>query len=117
MTDDPGIRELLSFLLARDTMHQNQWAAAVKELQEDGLEEMPVPSNFPQKKEATEHSYTHYEFSDGQATAQGSWAAGPPRTARASSPTANLPGPDMTGQPQRRDAGPHPGGPALPHDR
>ena len=101
MTDDPGIRELLSFLLARDTMHQNQWAAAVKELQEDGLEEMPVPSNFPQKKEATEHSYTHYEFSDGQATAQGSWAAGPTPDGKgefsySSEPPAGVPMPPPT---------------------
>ncbi|WP_344124840.1 manganese catalase family protein, partial [Kocuria aegyptia] len=54
MTDDQGVRDMLSFLLARDTMHQNQWMAAVKELQADGLEQMPVPSNFPQAKEATE---------------------------------------------------------------
>lgn len=77
MTDDPGIRDLLSFLLARDTMHQNQWIAAVKELQEDGLEELPVPSNFPQSKEQTEYSYGYYNFSDGQAAAEGSWASGP----------------------------------------
>lgn len=101
MTDDPGIWELLSFLLARDTMHQNQWAAAVKELQEDGLEEMPVPSNFPQKKEATEHSYTHYEFSDGQATAQGSWASGPTPDGKgefsySSEPPAGVPMPPPT---------------------
>ncbi|MCT1872172.1 manganese catalase family protein, partial [Micrococcus luteus] len=87
--------------LARDTMHQNQWAAAVKELQEDGLEEMPVPSNFPQKKEATEHSYTHYEFSDGQATAQGSWAAGPTPDGKgefsySSEPPAGVPMPPPT---------------------
>jgi Mn-containing catalase len=77
MTDDPGIRELLSFLLARDTMHQNQWAAAVRELQEDGLEQMPAPSNFPQSKEAAEHAYTAYNFSDGAAMAEGTWACGP----------------------------------------
>ena len=77
MTDDPGIRELLSFLLARDTMHQNQWLAAVNELQAEGLEELPVPSNFPKSKEAAEHAYTMYNFSDGAAAAEGSWASGP----------------------------------------
>ncbi|MUN62663.1 manganese catalase family protein [Kocuria sediminis] len=77
MTDDKGIRDMLSFLLARDTMHQNQWMAAVKELQADGLEQMPVPSNFPQSKEATEFSYDYYNFSDGATAAQGSWASGP----------------------------------------
>ncbi len=77
MTDDKGIRDMLSFLLARDTMHQNQWMAAVKELQAEGLEQMPVPSNFPQSKEATEFSYDYYNFSDGTTAAEGSWASGP----------------------------------------
>src|SRR3954466_5336475 len=54
MTDDPGIRDLLSFLLARDTMHQNMWLAAAAELMEEGAESMPVPSNFPQGKEHTD---------------------------------------------------------------
>jgi len=49
MTEDAGVRDMLSFLIARDTMHQNQWLAAIKELEEDGLEETPVPSNFPQE--------------------------------------------------------------------
>ncbi|MGK7222054.1 manganese catalase family protein [Kocuria flava] len=77
MTDDKGVRDMLSFLLARDTMHQNQWMAAVRELQADGLEQMPVPSNFPQSKEATDFSYDYYNFSDGPAAAEGSWASGP----------------------------------------
>lgn len=77
MTDDPGIRDLLSFLLARDTMHQNQWIAAVKELQEEGLESLPVPSNFPKNKEATEFSYSLINFSDGETITQGQWADGP----------------------------------------
>ncbi|MDD9206322.1 manganese catalase family protein, partial [Georgenia sp. 10Sc9-8] len=33
MTDDPGVRDMLAFLLARDTMHQNQWLRAIDELQ------------------------------------------------------------------------------------
>src|SRR3712207_8603126 len=47
----------LSFLIARDTMHQNQWLAAIEELEADGLEETPVPSNFPQDLEKREVSY------------------------------------------------------------
>ncbi|WP_299302640.1 manganese catalase family protein [uncultured Brachybacterium sp.] len=77
MTDDSGVRDLLSFLLARDTMHQNQWTAAVRELQEEGRETMPVPSNFPLKKEHREVSYQYQNFSDGPAAAEGSWASGP----------------------------------------
>jgi len=77
MTDDSGVRDLLSFLLARDTMHQNQWLAAIQELKEDGLEDLPVPNNFPQSKEHTEVSYQYLNFSDGAAASEGSWADGP----------------------------------------
>jgi Mn-containing catalase len=31
MTDDPGMKDLLSFLIARDTMHQQQWLAAIED--------------------------------------------------------------------------------------
>jgi len=77
MTDDHGVRDMLSFLLARDTMHQNQWLAAIKELQEEGTENLPVPSNFPLKKEERSVSYQYLNFSDGQTAAEGSWASGP----------------------------------------
>jgi Mn-containing catalase len=77
MTDDHGVRDLLSFLLARDTMHQNQWLAAVRELQEEGSENLPVPSNFPLNKENRDVSYQYLNFSDGPAAAEGSWASGP----------------------------------------
>jgi Mn-containing catalase len=77
MTDDKGVKELLSFLLARDTMHQNQWAAAAAELRAEGYEDLPVPSNFPQSQEQREVSYQYLNFSDGKAAAEGSWASGP----------------------------------------
>lgn len=77
MTDDHGVRDLLSFLLAMDTMHQNQWLAAAEELKAEGAETLPVPSNFPLKKEAREVSYQYLNFSDGAAAAEGSWASGP----------------------------------------
>jgi Mn-containing catalase len=42
MTDDPGMKDFLSFLIARDTMHQQQWLAVIEEL---GLEEsLPIPT-------------------------------------------------------------------------
>jgi Mn-containing catalase len=77
MTDDHGVRELLSFLLARDTMHQNQWLAAAAELRESGMEQLPVPSNFPQSKEYTEVSYQYLNFSNGKHAGDGRWASGP----------------------------------------
>ncbi|MEU4477416.1 manganese catalase family protein [Micromonospora sp. NPDC023966] len=78
MTDDPGVKKMLRFLLARDTMHQNMWMAAIEQLKEDGLEEMPVPDAFPDSKEFTEQfSYTYLDFSPGQDAAEGRWASGP----------------------------------------
>ncbi|GAA4066843.1 manganese catalase family protein [Agromyces indicus] len=77
MTDDHGIRDLLGFLLARDTMHQNQWLAAAAELREEGVEELPVPSNFPLSKENRDVAYQYLNFSDGAAAAEGGWASGP----------------------------------------
>src|SRR4051812_14378693 len=77
MTDDAGIRELFKFLLARDTMHQNQWLAAIEELKADGLEDTPCPNSFPQEAEATQFSYQFLNFSDGMESSRGRWASGP----------------------------------------
>lgn len=76
LTDDPGVRDMFSFLLARDTMHQNQWLAAIEELEEDGLEETPVPSNFPQELELSEVAYRFMNFSEGTESQEGRWASG-----------------------------------------
>ena len=57
MTDDPGIKDLLKFLLARDTMHQNQWLAAIEELKADGLETLPVPGDFPDEEQHEQYAY------------------------------------------------------------
>lgn len=56
MTDDPGMKDMLAFLIARDTMHQNQWMAAYEEA--GGRESLPIPNNFPMDKEVQEVSYT-----------------------------------------------------------
>lgn len=77
MTDDHGVKQLLSFLLARDTMHQNQWIAASAELREEGVEDVPVPSSFPLENEAREVAYQYINFSDGAQAGEGRWASGP----------------------------------------
>jgi Mn-containing catalase len=77
LTDDAGVRNTLSFLIARDTMHQNQWLAAIEELEKDGLGGTPVPISFPQDREFQEVSYKYMSFSDGKESAKGSWAEGP----------------------------------------
>ncbi|WP_119071194.1 manganese catalase family protein [Rubrobacter indicoceani] len=77
LTEDPGVRDMFSFLLARDTMHQNQWLAAIEELEADGLEDTPVPSNFPQEREMSGVAYQFMNFSEGEESAEGRWANGP----------------------------------------
>jgi Mn-containing catalase len=47
MTNDAGVRDMLSFLIARDTMHQNQWLAAIAELEADGLDATPGAHELP----------------------------------------------------------------------
>ena len=76
LTTDPGVRDMLSFLLARDTMHQNQWLAAIEELEQDGLERTPVPSNFPQELELQKVSYQYLNMSEGSESRAGRWASG-----------------------------------------
>lgn len=73
MTDDPGMKDMLSFLIARDTMHQNQWMAVLEELKDMG---MPVPSDFPQDQEASEFAYDFFVHSDGEVPEDARWTHG-----------------------------------------
>lgn len=77
LTNDTGIRDMFSYMIARDTMHQNQWLAAIQELKDDGLEMSPVPSNFPQSHEKTDVSYAFLNHSQGTESAEGQWSRGP----------------------------------------
>lgn len=73
-TTDPGVRDMLSFLIARDTMHQNQWMAAIEELEQK--QKPIVPSTFPQELEKQQVSYSFMNFSKGEESSQGRWATG-----------------------------------------
>lgn len=71
MTEDQGVKEMLSFLLARDTMHQNQWIAAIKELEEkDGV---IVPASVPKEWEANEFSHQLINFLEGNDSEKINW--------------------------------------------
>jgi Mn-containing catalase len=76
MTDDPGVKDMLRFNLARDTVHQNQWLAAIEQLREDGLEGVVVPGGL-EEEEYREHARTLWHLSDGDASGEGLWASGP----------------------------------------
>jgi Mn-containing catalase len=76
MTDDAGMKDMLSFLIARDTMHQQQWLAVIEEL--GGWKgQLPVPTSTPEDHEAMEHSYYFLNTSLDEATPEGRWSSGP----------------------------------------
>ncbi|TDQ51559.1 manganese catalase family protein [Actinorugispora endophytica] len=76
MTDDPGVKAMLKFNLARDTVHQNMWLAAIEELKEDGLEDTVAPDALFDEEDQT-HSNTIWGLSDGTEAARGRWAHRP----------------------------------------
>jgi len=82
LTEDRGVRDMLEFMIARDTMHQNQWLAAIEEIEKDGLESTPVPSAWPQEREKHEVAYKFMNCSAGEESAQGRWASGPSKDGR-----------------------------------
>lgn len=77
MTNDPGVKDTLSYMIARDTMHQNQWLAAIEDLKDSGLEDFPIPSSFPQEQEKQSASYEYWDLSEGNESSEGRWAKGP----------------------------------------
>lgn len=76
MTDDPGMKDMLSFLIARDTMHQQQWLAVIEEL--GGYEkQLPIPNSFPQEQELTQFSYAFFVHNKAKEVPEGRWTNGP----------------------------------------
>ncbi|MBD1813746.1 manganese catalase family protein [Microcoleus vaginatus DQ-U2] len=76
MSDDAGVKDTLSFMIARDTMHQNLWLAAIEDLESSGMETTPVPSSFPQELEKSEFAYQFWNHSEGTESSEGRWAKG-----------------------------------------
>jgi Mn-containing catalase len=75
MTDDPGVKEMLAFNLARDTFHQQQWLLGIQNLIDDGLSDVIEHSNS--EVEDKVHDHTFWSFIDGPSRAsEGLWATG-----------------------------------------
>ncbi|WP_166820785.1 manganese catalase family protein [Thalassoroseus pseudoceratinae] len=77
MTDDPGMKDMLSYMIARDTMHQNQWLAAWEEL--GGAKNHPIPNNFPQEDENQDFNYAFQSYAtdnSGFKVPEGKWTKG-----------------------------------------
>lgn len=74
MTDDPGMKDMLSFLIARDTMHQNQWLAVLEEL---GVDHLPIPNSFPQSQENQDFNYAYMDTRVApEGKIEGRWSSG-----------------------------------------
>ncbi|MCC9135945.1 manganese catalase family protein [Pontibacter silvestris] len=81
-TDDHGMKDMLAFLIARDTMHQNQWLAVLEEL--GGLNGVhPIPNSFPQTEENKNFNYAFVSTKvndledDANEMMNSRWASGP----------------------------------------
>ena len=74
---DPGMKDMLSFLIARDTMHQQQWLAVIEEL--GGVQgALPIPNSFPREAEKQEFAYSFFATSaNGETPPPARWNAGP----------------------------------------
>ncbi len=73
MTDDPGMKDMLSFLIARDTMHQQQWLAAIEDL---GDMNATAPNDVADEGDYRRWSYTFFGHSDTQMDPDARWLSG-----------------------------------------
>jgi Mn-containing catalase len=74
MTDDPGMKDMLSYLIARDTMHQQQWMAAIEEI---GDTFASAPNDVLDEGEYARHAYAFFNHTDSPDAEMGRWAQGP----------------------------------------
>jgi len=97
LTDDPGMKDMLSFLIARDAMHQQQWLAVIEEL--GGAEQLPIPNSFPPQQQNEEFAYAFVSTAvDGQPVPEGRWSQGPSLDGRGEFRT--VPAKPMGGEPE-----------------
>jgi Mn-containing catalase len=76
MTDDPGMKDMLGFLIARDTMHQQQWMAVIEEL--GGYkEQFPIPNSVPDTAEHAKFAYAFFGHDTSGMVPAGRFSEGP----------------------------------------
>jgi Mn-containing catalase len=74
MTDDPGMKDMLSFLIARDTMHQQQWMAA---LEDAGDTFRSAPNDVPDEGDYRQYAYSFFGHGEEAMPADARWTSGP----------------------------------------
>jgi len=76
LTDDPGMKDLLRYLIARDTMHQQQWLAVLDELGPEMATN--APGDFENTDEYAKHAYSFINHApDGEIDPGARWLSGP----------------------------------------
>lgn len=76
LTDDPGMKDLLKYLIARDTMHQQQWLAVLEELGPEMANN--APGDFENEDEYAKHAYSFINHApDGEIDPGSRWLSGP----------------------------------------
>src|SRR3982751_6348199 len=74
MTDDPGMKDMLSFLIARDTMHQQQWMAA---LEDAGDTFVSAPNDVEDDPDHVQYAYAFFGHGEEPMDADARWLSGP----------------------------------------
>jgi Mn-containing catalase len=74
LTDDPGMKDMLSFLIARDTMHQQQWLAAIEDL---GTTNVAAPEDVLDEGEYKQYAYSFFGHADAPMDPSARWLSGP----------------------------------------
>ena len=75
-TDDDGMKKMLHYMIARDTMHQQQWLAVLEELGGQAAN-LPIPKSFAQELEDQENNYNFYATAADGSVPEGRWTSGP----------------------------------------
>jgi Mn-containing catalase len=74
--DDAGMKKMLHYMIARDTMHQQQWLAVLEELGGPAAN-LPIPNSFPQEMEDQQNNYNFYATAVDGSVPEGRWTSGP----------------------------------------
>src|SRR3954466_12233837 len=83
LTDDPGMQDMLRFLIARDTMHQQQWLPLLEELEADGVNVDNAPGDFENEAEYQQYAYSFFDhLGDREVDGAARFTSGPPLDAR-----------------------------------
>ena len=91
MTDDPGMKDMFKYLIARDVMHQQQWMAVIEELG-GPTKQLPIPNSFD-FNDPTIKKFQHAFLStaiDGIAPPTGRFTSGPSLDGRGEFSTMRL---------------------------